>query len=199
MVHSELIKICAGTGVFPSNMDLRKLGRNDLCCQITKRGGFVLWSKKLGFERNYSDSDFGWDGESKAIEILLSKGFNPEKSNSIKAPFDLIVNGCLRVDVKTAKFATYGRSSGEPDSSGWFYRIGKYIQSDVLMLVQMDTGDCYLMPWNLCPTSNITITKTGKTYAKFKNNFELLSALVATRESELTLYSSMKIKWGKTK
>lgn len=178
MVHSELIPICAATGMFPSNSELVRLGRGDLANQICKRGGFVAWSAKLGYERNGSDSDFGWSGERRCMELLQINGFVVEKADRLRAPFDILINGCIRVDVKTANYAEYGVCRG------WFYRIGKHAQSDFVLLLQLDTDTLYCLPWQVCPTTNITISREGGIYVKFKNNFDLLRETTKARIRE---------------
>jgi hypothetical protein len=180
LIHSELIKICGAIGSFPSNSELQSMGRGDLSNQIAKKGGFLFWSKRMGFDRKDSDSDFGWSGEQAAADILDGLGYKIIKPIGVRSPYDLIIDGCLRIDVKTANFADYGACRG------WFYRMGKHIQSDVVMLYQADTQDCYYIPWFVCPTTNITISKSGGIYAIYKNNEALLRKMVNLRRAEMT-------------
>jgi len=178
LVRDELVGICAATGTFPSNSELEQLGRSDLANQITRRGGFVQWSNQMGYKRKPSDSDFGWHGERLCIEKLTKEGFLAEPTHEVRAPYDILVNKCIRVDVKSANYAEYGACRG------WFYRIGKHSQSDFIMLYQVDTGDAYYIPWQVCPTTNVTISRDGGIYKDFKNNVELLREVVRTRTAE---------------
>jgi hypothetical protein len=184
LVESELRALCGQLGYFPSNSELRQLKRGDLSNQICKKGGFVHWSKRVGCERKHSDSDTGWEGEDAVAKLLTEKGFHVEPRKTIRCPYDLLVGGVIRVDVKTAKYAEYG---GKNYSTGWFYRIGKDVQSDIVILYQSDTSICYIIPWKYCNSSNITITKTGDTYAKFRENFKLLENLVRSRSTEMEI------------
>ena len=172
MVLVELSKVCSGIGRMVTNTELRELGRNDLACQIVKRGGYESFTKRLGYDMVASDSHFWWQGEKAVSEKLTSLGYTVERMPEKRAPFDMIVNGLVRVDVKTANYANYGYSIG------WFYRIDKICPADVVILHQFDTGDMYLIPWNKCQTSNITITKTGKTYEEYRNNYGIIDKLV---------------------
>jgi hypothetical protein len=165
-------------GHFPSHGDLKEMGRYDLSNQITRRGGFLKWSDRLGIERRTSDSDTGWEGERAASERLQALGFRVTPRRGVKCPFDLLIDGVLRIDVKAARQQCYG------DSRGWFYRIGKLPQADLVLLWQLDTGGFYAVPWFLCPTTNITISPTGGKYARFRNNAGLIRDMLALRQQE---------------
>jgi hypothetical protein len=176
---ADAIRGIAGkTGYFPSCGALRDMGRNDLACAISKSGGFTQWALRLGVPRKQSDSDFGWDGEMRVQGMFLSRLFACVRSSGVRAPYDLLVNGILRVDVKTANYAEY------PPCRGWFYRVGKIPSSDIVFLYQMDTGDFYALPWWECPTTNVTIARNGGKYVNRKNNWPLLSEMVAARTVE---------------
>ncbi len=149
MVASELGKIIEATGRMPSSPILHEMKRSDLSSQISKRGGFEEWAKRMGVSRAHSDSDTGWDGEIAFMKRLSENGFSPERTKSIKSPYDICVNGIVRIDVKAANYAEYGVCKG------WFYRIGKDAQADILALYQLDTESVYMLPWNICPKSNI--------------------------------------------
>lgn len=156
---------------------------NDLACAITGSGGFIFWAEKLGMSRVESDSDFGWAGEKRVMELLEGKGFTVSRSVQVKAPYDLLVGDLVKIDVKTAQYAAYGTSKG------WFYRIGKTPSSDIICLLQADTSDVYIIPWHVCPRTNITITPTGKTYAQYLNAYDTLSKLVEMRSKERELWA----------
>jgi hypothetical protein len=147
------------------------MGRNDLAVQITRRGGFIEWSERTGFRRRHSDSDTGWDGEHSVAELLRSKGYEVDEDTANRCPFDLIVQG-VKVEVKSAKYAEYGACRG------WFYRIGRKLACDVLILFQSDTSVCYIMPWWAARESNMTISRDGGIYAAYKNNFALLDKYI---------------------
>ncbi len=178
MFESELKAVAHSLGHFPSNTELRGLKRNDLGSQITKRGGFVYWSEKLGIPRVESDTDTGWEGEAAAAQRLKELGLSVEFRSTVKSPFDLLIDGLLRIDVKSARLTRYGYCCG------WFYRIGKIPQSDVILLWQLDSGDFYAIPWFLCPHTNVTISRDGGKYKAFQNNVQLLREMLAVRQQE---------------
>jgi hypothetical protein len=178
MIAERIMEIHRNIGKFPTNAYLKETGQSDLANQITKKGGFLAWADRLGLQREHSDTDTGWSGEIEVMELLKKDWSNVTRSIAVKAPFDLLINNVLRVDVKSARFAKYG------PCSGWFYRIGKMPQADVIALYQLDTKEVYWIPWNRVPTSNITISKSGGMYALFRNNIDIVRRMLATREAE---------------
>jgi hypothetical protein len=175
---AEIKEIANALGHFPTNRELMVCGRGDLANQIGRRGGFIQCSKDIGFNRLHSDSDTGWAGEGEAMEKLAELGFTVSVRDGIKSPFDLLISGIVRVDVKSARFHAYGCSRG------WFYRLGKYPQADLIMLWRLDEKDFFALPWFVCPPSNITITPTGGKYAAFHNNVDVIHRMVSWREAE---------------
>ena len=117
MVRSESEKIAKNLGHFPSSKELRVLGRNDLACQISRRGGFLKISDDIKIPRERSDSDTGWEGEFNVLKHLETLGFSCKTRKGTKCPFDMIVDDAVRVDVKSAPYCVYGYSKG------WFYKI----------------------------------------------------------------------------
>lgn len=132
----------------------------------------MFWSSKLGISRRISDSDTGWKGEKNILDLLRNKGFHAERTSSKSAPFDILVDGIVRLDIKSANYAEYG------NCRGWFYRLGKTPQSDLIVLHQLDTLDNYVLPWNHCPTSNMTISRDGGKYSQYINRWDILSEYV---------------------
>lgn len=183
LVESEIRELSKQTGMFPTNTELVQLGRGDLSNQICKRGGYRAWSEKLGITRAPSDSDFGWHGESAFASLCARQNLSAVRSDRVKAPWDMIVEGSLRVDVKNATYAEYGACRG------WFYRMGKAIQADIAILHQDDTGNFYAVPWWLCPTSNITISRGGGKYAEYFNNWSLIRQMLGMRMAERARFS----------
>lgn len=178
-VAQQILENYNATGRFPTCSFLKESGQNALSCEIVRTGGFLKWSERLGISRQHSDSDTGWSGEIDVAEILKQNGLESKRSENVKWPFDLLVEGVLRVDVKTAKYATYGHCSG------WFFRIGKTPQADLIALYQSDDKSIHWIPWNMVPSTNVTITKTGKTYSCWKNNMELVRSMASSRKREL--------------
>jgi hypothetical protein len=178
-VFTASTEIAERLGHFPSNNELRKMGRNDLACAITKRGGIFVWAERIGIPRRRdTDSDFGWLGERAVCRILRERGYRVRDGFPLRHPFDLLVNDVVRVDVKVASRASYMGSTSL--CSGWFFRIGKPPQSDVIALHLIDLEDTFLIPASVCPHSNITITTAGK-YEQYRNRWEVIDQIESQR------------------
>jgi hypothetical protein len=184
MISERIMDNYRSTGLMPTNQYLKDTGQMDLANQISKKGGFFNWAERLGLSRGHSDSDTGWFGEKEVQKILESAGFQVERSSAVKWPFDLLVNRVLRVDVKSANFACYG------PCKGWFYRLGKAPQADLIALYQLDTKKIYWIPWNIVPHSNITISKDGGKWANYKDSIWIVQNMVETRKLEFEKLSS---------
>lgn len=182
LIAADLRQAAQMIGSFPSASELRRLGRNDLCCAIVRCGGFASWASRIGMERKGSDSDTGWEGERVMRDIFTAMGYRCEKATAVKSPFDLLVDDVLRVDVKSARFKEYG------PSKGWFFRIGKIPQADLVVLLKLDTQAFYAVPWWDCPTSNITITPTGDRYTQYLNGWHVVKDMVQQAKEMRTKY-----------
>lgn len=183
LIEKQLREITGSIGSFPTATELRQLGRNDVACIVTKRGGFQYWAERLGLSRKHSDSDTGWDGEKEVMQLFQAGGIECIRSEGIKAPFDLLAGGVLKIDVKTAKYAEYRSNHGKNVSSGWYYRFGKTIQADIAILYQLDTREFWGLPWWECPVANITIRPGGK-WEQYRNNWPLIHQMLGMRLAE---------------
>jgi len=178
MVAERTMAIAKLIGKMPTVSYLKETSQNDLANQITRRGGFISWADRLGLKRDHSDSDTVWDGEKKVERILVSHGLQAERQSAVKWPFDILVNGILRIDVKSARYAEYG------PCKGWFYRIGKVPQADLIALHQIDSGSTFYIPWFKVPSSNITISVGGGIYASYMNAIDVVKEMAAMRSME---------------
>ena len=172
MIGEELTAISLSLGHFPSNAELQAMGKNPLSCATVKRGGLIHWSNKLGFKRQDSDSDHGWRGEAAVADILRGAGYDVKLRQYLNSPYDLIANG-VTCDVKTAAYAEYGYCRG------WFYRIGKRPDCDLILLYREDCGDIAFIPSSIVPTTNLTFTEGGK-YRRYLGNWDVLLDLATT-------------------
>jgi hypothetical protein len=179
MIADRIMENYRNTGLMPTNQYLLETGQGDLSNQIAKKGGFFKWADRLGLSRAPSASDTGWDGEKRVQKILESAGFQVERSIAVKWPFDLLVNKVLRIDVKSANFAVYG------SCKGWFYRIGKVPQADLMALHQLDTGETYWIPWHIIPHSNVTISNDGGKWARYKESLWIVQSMLEPRQAEI--------------
>jgi len=83
----------------PTAGELMSIGRNDLHCAIGKKLTYREWSNRLGVAMKNSETTRGQRYERLAENMLIKKGHEVE-SMTTKHPFDLLVNGNVKVDVK---------------------------------------------------------------------------------------------------
>lgn len=166
------------TNVFPSQSFLAFIGRNDLAGAISRNGGYQYFSEKTCLKREYSGTVVGLKGENEIELILKSKNFKIQKT-STKEHFDFLVDGFTRIDIKTTSYRNYGKNSG------WFFRMGKTITADLVILYRSDKNDYFIIPWYCCPSENIRIQdeKTSK-YFSFYMKDEILNAFSKNRKNE---------------
>lgn len=77
-------------------------GNYGLANQVCKTGGVYAWAKRLGLEVSASETRLGYEIETLIMNILKEQGYECEMT-STRHPYDLLVNGCVKVDVKAAR------------------------------------------------------------------------------------------------
>jgi hypothetical protein len=174
----EIREAAASLGHFPTRSELDDMQKGALANEIVRRGGFIECARLFGIPRIWSDSDTGWEGERVAAQRLTELGFQVAVPGAVKCPFDLLIDQVLRVDVKSARLCQYQQSVG------WFYRIGKHPQADLILLWQLDEAGFYALPWYICPRTNVTISRDGGKYAAFRNNDQVIREMVELRRGE---------------
>lgn len=168
----------------PSASELRQMGRNDLAVYIGRNGGFKFWSNEMGVNMKNSETLFGWSGEAFVKEKLEEIGYIAEKCLT-RCHYDLLVDSILRIDVKCANYAEYG------PSQGWFYRLGKEITADIVICARMDLRDYYVFPWNHVPSTNLTISKTGKKHTNYYMANHIIQSMLEVRKLEKNRLSEL--------
>src|SRR5699024_1734622 len=101
LIESEIHKVkeTLVTERMPTTSEVRDLGRNDLHCAICKNGGYQPWSKKLRTSQKESETQKGRKYEQKDKRIVERKGMDINDMTN-GHPFDLVVNGNVKIDVK---------------------------------------------------------------------------------------------------
>lgn len=154
----------------PSNREvIEHEGNYKLAVAIQKHGGYAYWADRLGLERKYSETFLGVEGEKTIAEVLNAKGFDV-KTTTTRHPYDLLVNGCVKVDVKTAK-TSYIR--GCPIHA---YRLAKRDHTcDFYIFYEYDTLRVYVVPAHKCQGQvQVEMGYNSKLYAKYLGAFDLI-------------------------
>ena len=87
----------------PTRNEIQTMYRNNgLDCAICKNGGYKHWANKLNLAIKESETSFGQEIESRVIELLKER-FGVVESTSTKYPYDILVDGVVKIDVKAAR------------------------------------------------------------------------------------------------
>lgn len=89
----------------PSKPELIKNNRNDLGNALTRYKGMRWWAEKLGLPMKETETNKGNQYERITEKILSEKGFQV-KNMTTKHPYDLLVEGNVKIDVKVSSPGT---------------------------------------------------------------------------------------------
>lgn len=125
----------------PSAPELRSLGLNALACRLSRDGGWVKWAKRLDLERRQSETVRGQAWEEYVADVLRSAGHQVQRQTT-KAPYDLLVNSSVRINVKSARWSEYGACKGH------FFGLGaSWKKCDAFALVKVDGSTTPQVLW----------------------------------------------------
>lgn len=100
-VKSELLQCIRILNInrMPTSTELKTLGRNDLHLKVSRTKKYSGWAECLGLERKMSETLSGQTYEAVITSELEARGHHVERM-STKFPYDLLINGTVKVDVK---------------------------------------------------------------------------------------------------
>lgn len=180
--------------------DLQKTDREIAEFLTVDRTTIVKLRKRYGIE---SRETVGEIGEEKAEQILRKKGFQVKNMNDEDklSPYDLLVDGKHRIDVKTAMFSenhrfTFGISEQAkrgtvPSDTRIMLPNGRMRKDfsktcDFLLFVCIKprTTKYYLIPSDEFPAhiSTFNISDNDRKYAMYRNNWDTLKKPPLQRE-----------------
>lgn len=95
----------------PTSVELKKAtGNASLVCAIRRAGGYSFWANRLSLSQSECTTRTGLAGELMVKDILEKRGCIVE-TMTVKHPYDLLVNGNVKIDVKVShKFKGSGGS-----------------------------------------------------------------------------------------
>ena len=140
-----------------------------LACAISKTGGFEYWANKLGLPQGYSETKIGVQAEKDIADELKAKGYGVELT-STKHPYDVLVNGCVKIDVKAANTSMI---RGCPVHA---YRLAKRQHTcDFYIFREIDTDSTYIVPAHLCNGQvQVEMGIDSKKYEPYKEAWDLI-------------------------
>lgn len=133
------------------------MGRADLAAQICKHTlRYKGWAKRLGLDMKQSDTLFGHEWEAYIHGLLTATGHESVRQTT-RAPFDILVDGRVRLNVKAARWHEYG------PCRGFFFGIGKtWKNCDAFALVKVSEKPPEVLWVPSSEAQQQTITLTGK-------------------------------------
>jgi hypothetical protein len=148
MVRDEILKVMDALLItrMPSRKEIcNTTGNEALVNKISKTGGFHKWAEKLNIKTKDSATELGYNHESYAKLKLVSKMGMDVLKMSANHPYDFLVNGSIKVDVKCAK-PSYAHSCRVHT----FATRKKYASCDLYVLIALDERDrvekCMIVP-----------------------------------------------------
>ena len=149
-------------------------GNYKLANAIQKHGGYSEWADRLGLAQGYSETTLGIAYEHRVAEALKRMGHTVEFT-SMKYAYDLLIDGVVKIDVKTAK-RSYVRNSAV-----YSYCIAKPQQTcDFYICCELGAAvDVYVIPASACTGMKQICMGAGHTkYEKYRNAYDLISRTV---------------------
>lgn len=188
LIESELKKCIDVLKIdrMPTAAELIDIGRNDLHCKIGRTKTYSGWAEKLGLKLKSSDTTKGNQYEFhvlKKIKELSGYQLSIEKMTT-KHPYDLLINGCVKVDVKVGK-AHYHFDNARAHT---FRLSKKHATCDIYVCVALDENDqvenYFIIPAAHVPMVTLNMGSESK-YNKYKNNWNFLFAFVGAYEKAI--------------
>lgn len=95
----------------PTHREMNEyLGSHSLSCYVSKHGGSYAVAENLGLGIKESETKTGIKYEKHAIYLLNELGFNCVHTGLNTFPYDILVDNCIKVDVKASNIV-YARES----------------------------------------------------------------------------------------
>lgn len=155
----------------PTGEELKSIGRNDLHCKISRTKKYSGWAKDLGLKlKRGSTTRLGNGHEEATKDWLWNRGFDVELT-SYKYPYDLFVNGCVKVDVKAS--SPYHTKYG---TKYIYARMGAQPTCDIYIFVALDDNGQikarYVVPSHVVKQETLNLREQD--FKQYANNSKLI-------------------------
>ena len=145
---------------------------------ITKHKGWYALAAELGLPVKESETQFGKLFEGRASDLLKSQGFQVRKMTT-RYPYDLLVDDCVKVDVKASKLFHCD------DGNYYAFSLEKdYATCDFYLLLAVNDDNSInrrmVVPSNqvIC-NSKISVGEHRSKYHQYTDRFDLLETASA--------------------
>lgn len=182
-IATNILRIKEGLCIdrMPSNSEIKSFdGDNRLSNAIMKKGGFRYWAEKLGLDMKVTESEHGYKQERIICDLISKHGYEAEMT-SIRFPYDVLVEGVVKVDVKCAHL------SKVREYDAYSFRIAKDKPTcDLYFIACLNNDDTinmlYVIPAHkLVGQVQLVISgsRVSQKYAKYLNRWDLLDSYVS--------------------
>ena len=156
-------------------------GNTGLVNAIAKHGGFYHWAKKLELKVKECETQLGYECEMLVKGLLEEQGYVCEKT-SARHPYDLLVNGCVKIDVKVA------RISRNHNTDYYSFSLAKPMQTcDVYVAVCLDDNDevkkLYVIPAHIMTgKTQLALGIKRSKYDEYIEKWDIIDNLIKSFE-----------------
>ena len=119
----------------PTREEFVSINRNDLHCAISKIFKYSVIAKDMGLELKRCETRKGQKYEKIAEDLISKKGYDVQRM-STKHPYDLLVNECIKIDIKVSKPHFFNSSRTHS-----FRTAKKFATCDIYIMFAMDENE----------------------------------------------------------
>lgn len=189
LIESELKKSIVALQIdrMPTAPELISLGRNDLHCKVSRTKKYKGWAEHLGLPLKSSETLKGNKYEYLVKEKIehISNHLTVKKM-STKHPYDLLINDCVKIDVKVA--SPYVTKDGSPVHT--FGLSKKYATCDIYVCVALDENEevekTFIIPASHVQIVTLCVGKESK-YNKYIDKWNFIYNFVNGYERAIYL------------
>lgn len=160
----------------PTANELKEIGRNDLHVKVSRTKKYSGWAQELGLSLKSSATTYGQEHETTAKAMFEERGYKAELT-STRHPYDLFVEGCLKVDVKVANVSN---ANGFDAHSFNLHKIQP--TCDIYFLLAKDHSGVIervlIVPAHLLQQTQITMGKESK-WNRFDGRWDYVRKMVS--------------------
>ena len=174
-VRREILKIKTALNIrhMPSRTEMLMVtGNTKLINVVMKTGGFRFWAEKMGLDIKGSATEMGYRFEEEAKARLQRLGHEAELT-PVKFPYDILVDGVTKIDVKA------GNKYISTDSSWYTFNLeAKYPKADFLIVYCIDKGDIkhtYIIPAHIMLGKSQLSMGENTMYKQYEDRWDLIS------------------------
>lgn len=167
----------------PSREELNNYyGNSSLTNHIRRSGGYYYWAERLSLPMKESETQTGKLGEERAMDLLEQHGFSAKRM-STKYPYDIYVNGAVKIDVKTANPT---KTTGQ--SKCYSFGLSKRCPTcDIYFLLANKPGGetVYIVPSSINQTQ-ICIGEGKSKYDRYIDRYDIIRRFCAVFKPSMT-------------